>query len=51
MLHGQGQVFLGKIKHIENRGPGAPVFAVVDGTNHFHHGLTFVYRLLRTVLG
>ena len=50
MLHGQGQVFLREVEHIEDDGFRASVLAVVDGIDHLYDSLTLVDYFLLAIL-
>ena len=50
MLHGEGQVLLREIEHIEDDGLRAAILSVVDGVHHFYDGLALMYGLLLAVL-
>ena len=50
MLHGERQVFLREVEHVENDGLRAAVLAVVDGVYHLDDGLTLMHRFLLAVL-
>ena len=49
MLHGQGQVFLREVEHVEDHVFLASVLSVVDRVHHFHDGLALMYDLLFAV--
>ena len=50
MLHGQRQVLLREVEHIENDGLRASVLAVVDGVHHLDDGLALMHSFLFAVL-
>ena len=50
MLHGQRQVLLREVEHVEDAVLRAAVLTVVDGTHHLHDGFALVHHLLLAVL-
>ena len=50
MLHGQRQVLLREVEHVEDDVFLAAVLAVVDGVHHLDDGLALMHRLLLAVL-
>ena len=50
MLHGEGQVLLREVEHVEDDGLRAAVLAVVDGVHHLDDGLALMHHLLLAVL-
>ena len=50
MLHGEGQVLLREVEHVEDDGLRAAILAVVDGVHHLDDGLALMHGLLLAVL-
>ena len=45
MLHGEGQVLLREVEHVEDAVLRAAVLAVVYGTHHLHDGLALMHHM------
>ena len=50
LLHGQRQVLLREVEHVEDDGFGAAVLAMVNVAYHLDNGSALMHHLLQTVL-